>query len=81
MGDYNRLQQTISRLQAGESMEPGQVGREQSEQVASAARDFAQDENVRGCGLIAGVGFVILAILGLIISAVQWVINTVGGLF
>ncbi len=80
MGDYNRLQETISRLQSGESMEPGQVGREQSEQIRSEVKDFTQDENVKGCGLIIGVVFAILVVIALIVSAVQWVINAVGGL-
>lgn len=80
-GDYDKLKETISRLQAGESMEPDQVRREKSEQFQKEIKEVTQDENVQGCGLIVGVIVAIGLILGLIISVVQWIINTVGGLF
>ena len=80
-GDYDKLQETISRLQAGERLEPRQVDREKSEQFQREVKEFSQDENVRGCGLIVGVVFVLLVIIALISEAIGWVINVVGGFF
>jgi hypothetical protein len=87
-GDYDKLLDTISRLQAGEELEPNQVRREKSEQFRGEVEQFRggikeiiQDEKDMGCGPVVGVIVAVGLILGLIISVVQWVVNTVGGLF
>lgn len=79
--DYEKLSEAIRRIQAGETLEPGQLERERVGQVVEATKDFAQDKDVKSCGLIVGAAFVLMVILSLIISAVGWIIDTIGSLF
>ena len=79
--DYDRLTDGVRRIRAGETLAPAQLVREQYEPLQREFRDFTQDENVRGCTVILGVVFAILVVIGLIVSAVQWVFNAIASLF
>jgi len=82
MGDYEKLQTAISRLQAGEMLTSAQqVRREQAEENKQAVKELVQDREAQGCGLIVGVVFVVLVIIGLVVSAISWVVNAIGSLF
>ncbi len=76
--NYDMLQEAIVRAQSGESLGPHQIRQEQMNRDRQAVKEFVQDENVQGCGLLMGIAFVGLMILGLIIVVINWVVDVLG---
>lgn len=81
MNDYDLLSEGILRIQAGETLGPDQLIRERQEAAQKEIEQRAHDANVRSCGLVVVVVLVLMTIVGLIVSAVGWVINTIGSFF